>query len=463
MSQDRRRSHALADVPGSATVRTQTSVRTRVLSCVLPCVLGCTLAVAVPTRALAQDADLRPTKPDSLKFKNNIAGEFTPASGFDIIKTDKGSLNISLYALFRYVNQAPDGQTYTDHLGRLQTVGARNDLNWHRTMIWFSGFFFDPKLQYTITSWSLATTQQNLIFGNIRYVVSNAFVAGVGIAPSLTARSMQGSFPFWAGSDRQMAEEFFRGGFSSGVFVTGEALPRLVYTVSINNNISELGVTQANDTRDMLYTGSLRWQPTTGEFGPRNGFGDLEYHEHLATQFGVSAATSRESRYAPLDQPPNATQIKLSDGLNPFTEGSLAPGVTVISLNYHEGAFDAGAKYKGFSFQSEYYLRTLDHFVATGPLPITTIFDHGFMAEAMYMVVPRTVGIYGAGSYIFDDFKRHPWEAGGGIDFYPAKMRSWRLNLHLLHVDKSPAGSFFGYYSAGQTGTIFSLGTDILF
>jgi hypothetical protein len=32
----------------------------------------------------------------------------------------------------------------------------------------------------------------------------------------------------------------------------------------------------------------------------------------------------------------------------------------------------------------------------------------------------------------------------------------------MLHVDKSPAGSNFGYYSAGQTGTIISLGVDIL-
>jgi hypothetical protein len=68
-----------------------------------------------------------------------------------------------------------------------------------------------------------------------------------------------------------------------------------------------------------------------------------------------------------------------------------------------------------------------------------------------------------ASGYVFDQFERHPWELGGGADFYPTGTRSWRLNLHLLHIDKSPASSFFGYYLAGQTGTIFSLGTDILF
>jgi hypothetical protein len=49
------------------------------------------------------------------------------------------------------------------------------------------------------------------------------------------------------------------------------------------------------------------------------------------------------------------------------------------------------------------------------------------------------------------------------LNFYPSGTRSWRINAHVLHIDKSPASSFFGYYLAGQTGTIFSLGTDVLF
>jgi hypothetical protein len=412
--------------------------------------------------AAAQDADPLPTKRDSVKFPNTTAGEFTPSTGYQLIQTDVGSLNVSVYGLFRYMNQTPAGQTFTDHLGRVRDVNPRNDLNWHRTFVWFTGFFYDPKLRYNITAWGLGTTQQVLMFGNLQYLAADWFNVGVGIAPTLTARSLQGSWPFWAASDRQMAEEFFRGGFSSGLWVTGKVLPRLTYNLSINNNLSQLGVTQANDTRDMAYSGSLRWQPTTGEFGPRNGFGDLEHHQRVATQFGVSAGHSRESRYAPLDQPPNASQIKLSDAVNPFEAGALANGVTVTKLDYTEAAFDAGAKYRGFSLNGEYYWRTLDNFVATGPLPLTSIYDHGFMAEAGYMIVPKTVLLYGVGGYVSDQFKRHPWEAGGGASYYPSHMRSWRLNMHLLHIDKAPTSSFFGYYQPGQTGTIFSLGVDIL-
>jgi hypothetical protein len=415
-----------------------------------------------PSGARAQDADPLPEKRDTVNFPNFGAGEFTPSGGFDLITTKRGTLNVSVYGLFRYMNQGPVGQIFTDHLGREHPVNPRNDLNWQRTFAWLTGFFYDPKFRYNITLWSLPTTQQTLLFGNFQYRATNSLIIGAGLVPNLTARSLQGSWPYWAAADRQMAEEFFRGGFSSGVYLAGQIVPRLAYTVSVNNNISQLGVTQANDTRDLAYSANLRWQPTTGEFGPRNGFGDLEFHKRLATQFGVSACTSRESRYAPLDQPPNATQIKLSDGTNPFDFGALAEGVTVQSLDYRYLSFDAGAKYRGFSFQSEYYFRTLSHFLATGPLPLTSIYDNGFMAEAMRMVMPKKLGIYVVGGYVFDDFKRHPFEIGTGADFYPSQTRSWRLNLHLLHIYKSPTGSYFGYYQAGQTGTIFSLGADIL-
>jgi hypothetical protein len=428
-------------------------------------VLVATSHLLLGARAVrAQEADPRPIKPDtSLRYPNNTAGEFTPGAGFDIVQTKRGSLNISTYGLFRYLNQMPSGQTFTDHLGRVRDVNPVNDLNWHRTMIWLTGFFYDQRLRYNITSWSLATTQQTLLFGNVQFLVSKRLAFGVGLLPTLTARSLQGSWPYWAASDRQMSEEFFRGGFSSGAFIGGELLPRLNYTLSVNNNISQLGVTQANDTRDLAYSGSLRWQPTTGEFGPRNGFLDFEYHKRAATQFGMSICQSRESRYAPLGSPPNATQIKLSDGVNPFEEGALAEGVTVQSLNYHELAVDAGVKYRGFQLQTEYYFRNLAHFIATGPLPVTTIYDHGFMVEASYMAVPKTLAVYAVGGYVNDAFKRYPYEIGGGLDYYPSRMRSWRLNAHLLHINKSPTSSYFGYYLAGQTGTIFSLGTDVLF
>jgi hypothetical protein len=308
----------------------------------------------------------------------------------------------------------------------------------------------------------LPTTQQTLLFGSLQYKFSQAFNLGVGIGPNLTVRSTQGSWPFWASSDRQMAEEFFRGGFSSGVFVNGEPVPRLHYRVSLNSNLSQLGVTAANDTRDMAYSASLAWLPTTGEFGPRGGLGDLEDHKRVATRFGISAGHSRESRYAADSVPPNHSQIRLSDGVNPFDADALADGVTVQKLDYDVMAFDAGLKYRGLTLQAEYYVRRLSDFQADGPLPQDEIVDHGFQAQVMHMVVPRYVGAYFSGARVFDEFDRDPWELSGGASVYPTGTRSWRLNLHIIRVERSPTGSNFGFYTAGQSGTTISIGTDFL-
>ena len=429
-------------------------------------VVAAFLLALAPLRLTAQEDPGRSPDDSSAVtdtlYTSSIGGEFRPAKGFDLVRTKRASLNISFYGLFRYMNQLPASQTFTDHLGREREVKTRNDLNWHRTFVWLTGFFWVPKFRYNISLWSLPTTQQTLLFGNLQYHFHPAFTLGVGITPNLTARSVQGSWPFWGSSDRQMAEDFFRGGFSSGVFATGRPFPKFNYTVSLNTNISQLGVTAANDNRDFAYSASVVWRPTTGEFGPRAGLGDLEHHEKLATQFGVSAGHSREGRYANETAPPNATQIKLSDGVNPFDTGALADGVTVNKLDYNEMAVDAGAKYRGFSFQSEYYWRRLSNFQADGLVPLTSIFDHGFQVQAMHMVVPRYVGLYATYGKVFDDFDRKPYEISGGASYYPSGARSLRLNLHLIHIKKSPAASNYGFYTSGQTGTTVSAGVDIL-
>src|SRR5205085_11253692 len=113
-----------------------------------------------------------------------------------------------------------------------------------------------------------------------------------------------------------------------------------------------------------------------------------QYDTTPATRFGVSPGKSRESRYSPLGSPPNASQIKLSDGINPFNEGAFADSVTVLSLVYKVVALDAGYKYRGFTFQSEWFYRKLDDLIATGPLPLTSVNDRGGQAQMSYMVVP---------------------------------------------------------------------------
>lgn len=253
---------------------------------------------------------------DSATYVNQTAGEFTPGRGFDVVKSNFGSLNISIYAIARYLNQMPGQQTFEDHLGREHEITGRNDIYWHRAMIWFSGFIGTPKLKYSATVWTIFTTQQTLIYGQIHYEVNKHFQMGIGVLPNLCIRSLQGPFPFYSSTDRTMGEDALRGGFTGGFRVIGEIVPKLNYSLMIGNNLSTLGIKAANLTRDLSKSASIWWMPTTGEFGPRGGIGDLENHQKLATRFGASFCYSKEDRFNNIGEPsPDNTQVRMSDGI----------------------------------------------------------------------------------------------------------------------------------------------------
>jgi hypothetical protein len=410
------------------------------------------------------EQDTTRTSPGTQVYPNEIvAGEFTPGKGFQIAKNKFASLNISVYAMARYINQLPGNQTWEDHLGNTHAFTGRNDIFWHRTMIWFTGYVGSPKLTYMATVWTVFTTQQTLVYGNIQYAFNKHVRVGIGITPNLCVRSLQGPFPFFSSTDRTMAEDALRGGFTNGFFVNGEIVPRLNYWLVVGNNLSSLGIQASKLTRDLSTSASLTWMPTTGEFGPRGGNGDLEYHEKLATRFGVSVCHSREDRFNNIGTPsPDNTQVRMSDGLLFFETGALANNVTVDNADYDMTAIDIGFKYKGFALHTEFYNRTLSNFAADGVLPISSINDKGFTIQAMYMVVPQTLNLYGIHSGLIDQFKRNPYELGGGVNVYPYKSRSWRINVQGMYIYKSAAGGTFGLYGAGQTGGTLTIGTDIL-
>jgi hypothetical protein len=402
--------------------------------------------------------------PTTTVYPNMAAGEFTPGRGFQIVKNRFASLNVSMYAMARYINQLPAEDTWYDHLGNARPYVGRNDIYWHRVMLWFTGYLGSTrKLTYMATVWTVFTTQQTLVYGNISYRFNKHARVAIGITPNPCIRSLQGPFPFFTSTDRTMAEDALRGGFTNGFIVSGEIIPTLTYTLMIGNNLSQLGIKANQLSRNLSKGFTLVWMPTTGEFGPRGGNGDFEHHEELATRIGINYCHSREHRFNNIDVPsPDNTQVRMSDGVLFFETGALAPGVTVEQADYDIFAADFGFKYRGLAVHTELYHRTLTDFDADGPVPLSSIRDIGYKMEALYMLVPKKLAVFGVFSKIDDEFKRKPWEAGGGVNIYPHKTRSWRINIQSMYVYKSAAGGTFGLYTAGQTGTTITIGTDIL-
>ncbi len=388
-------------------------------------------------------------------------GVYAPAKGFKVAKTDYGELNISIYILWRYINQLPGVQSYYDHLGRLRPIDTRNDIQLHREMLFFSGFIYSPKLRYQSLIWTVNSTTQVAVAGYLSYAFHEAFQLYGGIGGLPGTRSLSGVFPYFLGTDRQMADDFFRPGFTGGVWAMGEPLKGLRYIAMVGDNLSILGVNATQLTRSLAASGSVWWMPTTGEFGPRGGFGDYERHRRAATRVGVSYTHSKENRFS---QPPltatDNTQVHLADGTLFFDPETLAVGVTAQDANYDLLSLDAGLKYRGFALNLEGYYRWMTHIVADGPLPFTQVLNWGLYVQPAYEFWPGRLELFGAFSCVLGDFGPS-WEVAGGANVYPGPTRNWRINAELLYVHRSAMTGLFGFYIGGQTGPIVVLASDL--
>ncbi|HQP44299.1 MAG TPA: DUF3011 domain-containing protein, partial [Thermoanaerobaculales bacterium] len=372
-------------------------------------------------------------------------GEFDPGDGFLVGRSDAGELSISAYALLRYMNQLPEGETFTDHLGNEHPVDTRQDFFPHRVMIFFKGWVGNPKLIYNLFVWTVNATDQDALFASMGYQFSRKFSLYGGINGLPGTRSLQGSHPYWLGHDRVMADEFFRPYFGYGIWAQGESSRGLWYNVQVGNNSSSLGIKAVQLDRDLSYGGSVWWMPTTHEFGPRGAYGDWEWHEEVATRFGVSASYSPEERFTDANTGASGnTTIRLADSLNVFDTGALAPGVTVQNVDYQLLSVDAGLKYRGIFLQTELYSRRLDNFVADGALPVGAIEDQGFYVQAAFYPWREKLELYAATSQIFGDSDAGFDDSSEylvGANFYPLDTRNHRLNLQVMDVNHSPVSS----------------------
>ena len=404
---------------------------------------------------------------EDTRFAEPTWGSLSAGKGFLVGRTNLGELYISGYGLIRYLNQLPADQTYTDPLGNVRPVDTRNDIYAHRVMIHLKGWLGVPKLVYQLTIWTVNTTDQDAVFATVGYQYHRAFNLYGGMNGLPGSRTMLGSHPYWLGNDRVMADEYFRPYFTFGVWANGEPLPGFWYTVMVGNNLSALGITAAQLTRNHAYAGSLWWMPTTGEFGPNGSFDDFEWHEELATRFGVGSTTSVEDRFAEeTSRLPDNNAIRLADAVNLFETGSLAPDVTVLRARYSMLSLDAGIQYRGIFVGAAYFQRWLTDLEANGPLPVSSIVDRGFYVQAAFYPLKQRVETYGATSWVFGDKSagfdtQHEWLVGANWFF--TGSRNIRLNAQLIRVDRSPVSSTFGYYVGGQLGITGTLAMMINF
>ncbi len=193
--------------------------------------------------------------------------------------------------------------------------------------------------------------------GNLSYVFNRFLTVGGGITSLPTVRSTEGQFPYWLGVDgRLIADEFFRGSYTNGIWAKGDLPANLKYNVMLATNLSILGVSASQiDNKMDTQSAALTWLPTTGEFGLWGTFGDYDYHEKVATRLGGHYSHSLEDKQSqPSTNGIENSQIRLTDGSVVFTPDLFGKGISVNTVDYKMTSIDAGIKYKGLSLEGEY-------------------------------------------------------------------------------------------------------------
>lgn len=390
-------------------------------------------------------------------------GGFEPGKGLILMRSDMGEVNLGLVSYLRYLNQHGMDKSYTSAFGQPFDVTPREDFQLAKVQMTLRGWLFDPRFGYNAYVWTSNASQglgaQVVAAGNLNWTFNEHFRAYFGIQSVPSTRSTNRTFPYWLRNDnRPIADEFFRGSYTQGIWADGKIIDGLEYRVMIANNLSALGVQARQlDANIDTFSGALTWMPTTKEFGPANGMGDFEEHGKLATLFSAHYTQSTET---PQSQPATDsienTQIRLSDGTLIFNATAFGTG-RITEVRYQMMALNAAFKYRGYAIEGEYYARWLDPLKVEGVIPRNDFFDQGYSLQASAMVIPKTLMLYASGSQIFGEYG-DPWDLALGANYFPFQRRDLRVNVMGLWVKNSPVG--YTAYPIPVGGNGFTFITD---
>jgi hypothetical protein len=375
-------------------------------------------------------------------------------------------LKFNINTQLRYLNTQNSEETFTDHLGVLREVNNRNDITVNRAMFILGGYVFDPRARYSFTVWTSAGAASIVVASNIGWQFNKALMIMAGYTGVPGSRSLVNTFPFFTSTDRSMADNFFRPGFTQGAWATGELDHGLNYLAFVGNGLNTLNISANKIDTHLALSASVWWEPlgAYGEPGKaRNMYDDYFASKKVRARIGTAFTRSREDRFSNLDQSsPENTSLYNSDGVLTFSTGAFAPNVTLNLATYRMWAIDAGIKYNGLAINGQYFLRWLNDFEADGPLPVASTFDHGAEITAGYFVKPKKVMVYGRGSWVRGQFG-DSHEFGGGVKWHFLPTERLWLNGELFNVDRAPYSGAFTPYTAGMTGWVPMVQTVLAF
>ena len=362
----------------------------------------------------------------------------------------------------RHTGFARDRPTWTDSAGVTRAIRNRNNLDAERVRLNIQGTAVDPNLTYyfVFDGDSDGDSNVDLLAYIFTYEFHPALQVRLGRWKVASDREWLLSSRFLTLADRSMATEYFRGGFSDGVWLVGELDGGWRYEASLTNGLSTSTRRPANLDDNLAAAATVYCDPLGPYGGPPV---DYEWHEdpvvRVGGSFGFDKSDDRSDVGFPLG---DDNFLRLSDGSRLSDVGVLAPGVRVTSDRLLKGGLDFGAKWRGWSLFTELFVRSIQSLEADGPIPVTQIDDAGFRADIGVFLVPKRLDLLARVSRVDGDFGASTEYAAGFNYYFGSGKRDGKLadpinkfTFDVTVLDGSPITTSTADLFAGDDGVLF--------
>ncbi|MEN0109929.1 MAG: hypothetical protein AAF805_04325 [Planctomycetota bacterium] len=377
-------------------------------------------------------------------------------------KRDPFSLYVGARLQLRHTGFTRDQTTWTDSAGVTRTIRNRNNFETERLRLNLSGTAVDPGLSYYIIFDGDADGGSNVdqLAYIVTYAYDPAFKVRLGRWKAASDREWLMSSRFLSLVDRSMATEYFRAGFTDGVWLLGDLDGGFHYEMSLTNGL-RTSTRRAFDLDDNLGAAATAYWDPLGSFGP--GFADYAYHcdpvIRVGGSFAFDKADDRSDAGFPLG---DDGFLRLSDGTRLSDVGALGPGSRLLGDRLLKGGIDLAMKYRGWCFTAEWFLRSIQDLTADGPINTTQIDDHGFRFDAGYFLVPKRLDVWSRVSHVSGP-QGDAWEYAIGTNYYfgsgkhDGKLddRVNKFSFDVTSLDGSPTSSTPSDLLAGDDGVLF--------
>ena len=358
---------------------------------------------------------------------------------------------------FRYAGFSPDADTFATQGGDLD-IESQSGFEIERARLEFRGIFLDENLSYYFNLDADTDDNHEVIFHDffVDYKFTDMFNIKVGKAKVPASYEWFGGSTTTRFADRSVATTFFRADRSSGIWFFGkQEEANLYWQTAITNGFFGADLDQGEIDDVFSYAGLFYWDPF-GDYG--KGYSDIKREDNLRLRVGATGAYSNQN---PFDDGTNTNEVgfaRLSDGTQIASTGALGPGLTVNNFDLYLTSIFAAGKYRGFSWNSEFYARWLqDLETIEGPVPTNNkLFDAGFYTDVGYTMIKDKFEVIGRVSNT-DGLFGNSWEYAAGWNWFINGTHNHKLTFDATVLDGIPAQSSSPNFIAGQDGTLYRL------